>query len=133
MPWANGDGAGSRPRRRVLIVEDNDDAAESLRLLLTLDGHEVRVAHTGPGGVQVAHEWLPDVVFCDIGLPGLDGFAVAASVRQDPATAHSRLIAVTAYSGPEIECRARHSGFERVFTKPADPAVLLALVAGSRP
>src|SRR5262245_26641494 len=67
---------------RVLIIEDNWDAADSLRKLLSLLGHEVRVAYTGPGGVREAQEWRPDMVICDIGLPGLDGYGVALELRR---------------------------------------------------
>ncbi len=115
--------------RRVLIVEDNEAAAESLRVLLELLGHEVRVASTGPEGLAVAHSWLPEVVLCDIGLPGgLDGFAVAAALRRDPATAKARLIAVTGYGSEQDRERARQAGFDHHLTKPAEPEVLLRLL-----
>ena len=93
--------------RRVLVVEDNPDAAETLRDLLELSGHEVSVAHCGPEGLDAARRLQPEVVLCDIGLPGMDGYAVAAALRQDPGTSSARLIAVTGYgrrptaSGPE--------------------------------
>jgi CheY-like chemotaxis protein len=87
----------SHPRTRVIIIEDNRDAAAILRLLLDLYGYEMRVAYTGPEGVRLAQQWPPEVVLCDIGLPGLDGYGVATALRQHPATAQARLIAVTAY------------------------------------
>ena len=95
---AEGEG-DTRPRPvglRVLVVEDNRDAADSLRLLLRFFGHEVAVAYSGYDGVRAAELYRPDVVLCDIGLPGLDGYGVARKLRGDPATAQARLIAVTA-------------------------------------
>src|ERR1051325_4398729 len=79
--------------RRVLVVEDNPDSAESLRMLLDFFGHEVWVAGTGPDGVRLAQARRPEVVLCDIGLPGLDGFGVASALRHDPATADVYLVA----------------------------------------
>ena len=118
---------GSR-RLRILIIEDSRDAADSLQLLLSLQGHEVRVAYTGPEGVRVAVEWSPEVVISDIGLPGLDGYAVAVEVRRNPATATTRLIALTGYGGEEERRRALESGFDFHLTKPADPARLQQLL-----
>jgi signal transduction histidine kinase len=115
---------------RVLIIEDNPDAAESLRLMLGVLGHQVRVACTGPAGVEEARGWHPQVVLCDVGLPGgLDGYGVAAALRQDPATAKARLIAVTGYGSERDQERARQAGFEHHLTKPADPAALLRLIS----
>jgi signal transduction histidine kinase len=115
---------------RVLIIEDNQPAADSLRVLLELLGHEVRVASTGPEGLAVARSWLPEVVLCDIGLPGgLDGYAVAAALRRDPATAKARLIAITGYGSDQDRERARQAGFDHHLTKPAEPEVLLRLLA----
>ncbi|HEX5271590.1 MAG TPA: response regulator [Gemmataceae bacterium] len=119
-------------RRRVVIVEDNRATADSMRLLLDLAGYEVRVAYNGPDGVRAAEEWRPDVVLCDIGLPGLDGYGVAAALRQRPATANARLIAITAYGSEEARRRSREVGFEEHFVKPVDPDVLLELLAGAR-
>lgn len=117
------------PRRlRILVVEDNRDAADSLHLLLTLQGYEVRVAYTGPEGVREAGAWPPDVIISDIGLPGLDGYGVASELRRNPATAHSRLIALTGYGSEEERRRALASGFDFHLTKPADPARLQQLL-----
>jgi CheY-like chemotaxis protein len=116
-------------RRRVVIVEDNRETAESMRLLLDLAGFEVRVAYNGPDGVRAAEEWRPDVVLCDIGLPGLDGYGVAAALRRKPGMARARLIAITAYGSDEARRRSREVGFERHFVKPVDPDVLLELLA----
>ena len=118
-----------RRRTRVIIVEDNPEAADSLRLLLGLRGYEARVAYTGPEGVRLAQEWPPDVVLCDIGLPGLDGYGVATVLRQHPVTAQARLIAVTAYGFDAARRRSREVGFERHLVKPVDPGVLLELLA----
>src|SRR5262245_60872771 len=123
------------PRQlRVLVIEDNQAAADSLRLVLDLSGHEARVAYDGLGGVRAARDWPPDFVLCDLGLPGLDGYGVAAALRAHPATARARLIAVTAYGSDEARRRCREVGFERHFVKPVDPSVLLDLLADlSRP
>jgi signal transduction histidine kinase len=117
--------SGTKPLR-VLVVEDNPDAAESLRILLELGGHEVRVAHSGPAGVGTAKEVRPQVVLCDIGLPGMDGYAVAAALRQDPATAGARLIAVTGYGQAEDVRRALEAGFHGHLVKPVLPERLFA-------
>jgi CheY-like chemotaxis protein len=117
-------------RLRILVVEDNRDAAESLRILLELLGNVVSLAFTGPDGVRLAHQLQPDVVLCDIGLPGgLDGFGVATELRQDPATAKVRLIAITGYGSENDRERARKAGFDYHLTKPADPEALQQLLA----
>ncbi len=116
-------------RRRILVIEDNRDAADSLRLLLELLGHEVRVAYTGTQGVQAAAEWPPQVVLSDIGLPGgLNGYGVASELRRNPATAQAVLIALTGYGSDEDRRLARQSGFDRLLTKPADPDELQQLL-----
>jgi two-component system CheB/CheR fusion protein len=117
------------PGQRVLIVEDNPDTAETLRVLLSLLGHQVRVARTGPEGVRAARAWSPGVVLCDIGLPGLDGFGVASELRQRAVTGQARLVAITAYSDDETRRKAAESGFDHFLVKPADPARIVELLA----
>lgn len=117
-------------RRLVLIIEDNVDAAESLRLLLGLIGHRVEVAHSGPEGVEKALERAPDVILCDIGLPGMDGYAVARMLRQDPRLRSKTLVALSGYAAPEEVARARASGFDAHFAKPVSLDVLKAILAG---
>jgi PAS domain S-box-containing protein len=113
---------------RIVIIEDNRDSADSLRTLLEMLGHEVRVAYSGPDGLKLAGEWAPSVVLSDIGLPGLDGFEVARELRRNEATADARLIAITGY-GSEDDCRRAHeNGFDHVITKPADPDALQELL-----
>jgi CheY-like chemotaxis protein len=114
---------------RILVVEDNPDAAESLLRLLRLHGHEVSVAANGVDGVAEAKRCHPDAVVCDIGLPGMDGYAVASALRGDPETARARLIAVTGYGRAEDRARALSSGFDEHIVKPADPDVLLSKLA----
>ena len=108
-------------RRRVLVIEDNPDGAESLCELLELNGHEVRVAHDGPQGLAEAQRFRPDVVLCDVGLPGMDGYAVARAFRAEPELAGARLVAVTGYALPEDLQRANEAGFDGHIAKP--PAV----------
>jgi signal transduction histidine kinase/DNA-binding response OmpR family regulator len=115
---------------RMLIIEDNVDAAESMRVLLTLVGHQVAVAFTGDAGLGKAREFLPDVVLCDIGLPdGMDGYAVARALRQDPALASAYLIAATGYGQAEDQRLAREAGFDAHLTKPVDFPALQELLA----
>ncbi len=122
-------GPASAKSLRVLIVEDNRDAAESLRLLLKLSGHEVQVAHTGLAGLELAHRWFPDVVLCDIGLPGgMDGHAVARALRADPEQTAASLIALSGYGQEEDQRRSRQAGFDRHLTKPVDPSALRQLL-----
>jgi signal transduction histidine kinase len=118
-----------RKQLRILIIEDNRDAAQSLRLLLELHGHKVTLAATGDAGVQAARQWRPDVVLCDLGLPGMDGYAVARALRADPGTAGPRLIAVSGYGHDEDRQRALDAGFDQHLTKPADPVELQRLLA----
>jgi CheY-like chemotaxis protein len=126
VPGSNGE-AETRPRKtgqRILVIEDNRDSADSLRLLLELYGYEVTVAYSGDDGVRAAEQHPPDVVLCDIGLPGLDGYGVARKLRANPATAMARLIAVTAYGEDEDRRRSHEAGFEQHLVKPVDPDAL---------
>jgi CheY-like chemotaxis protein len=113
----------------VLVVEDNVDAALSVRVLLELYGHEVRLAHSGPEGVEAARRWRPEVVLCDLGLPGLSGYEVARALRADEATAKARLIAVSGYAEEESQQQALEAGFDRVLVKPVAPDALRRLLA----
>jgi len=110
----------ARPRpRRVLVIEDNLDAAESLQMALELEGHEVFLAHDGPMGLERARELEPDVVLCDIGLPGMDGYAVAKALRREPGLRDTFIVALTGYALPEDQRRAVDAGFDAHLTKPA--------------
>jgi signal transduction histidine kinase len=122
--------AAAAPRGlRVLIVEDNADAAEILRTLLEHHGCTVSVAYSGPAGVHTAKSERPDVVLCDIGLPGMDGYAVAGALRQSPETVAARLIAVSGYGHEEDKQRALDSGFDLHLVKPVNAQQLLGHLA----
>jgi signal transduction histidine kinase/ActR/RegA family two-component response regulator len=115
-------------RRRILVVDDNRDATDSLRLLLEVRGHEVAVAYSGPDGVETARRFQPELVLCDLGLPGMDGYAVARALKEERATAGVRLIAVSGYGSPTEQQRALEAGFERHLAKPVEPEELLRLL-----
>jgi CheY-like chemotaxis protein len=121
-------GAGAKTLR-VLIVEDSLDAAQTLQELLQAIGYEVSVAYTGPDGLQAALQLRPNVILCDIGLPGLDGYQIAIRLRQQPAGRLTRLIAVTGYGGAENRRRAEEAGFDHHMTKPVDLDELERLLA----
>ncbi len=126
--------APSAGARRVLVVEDNADAAESMQLLLELRGFAAAIAGDGLAGLELARQFRPDVVLCDIGLPGgLDGYAVARALRADPAFAGLRLIALTGYGQAEDQRQAYAAGFDLHLTKPVDPAKLFQLLAAGAP
>lgn len=124
---------GARASRRILVVEDNPDAAESLRDFLELSGHEVELANSGLDGVQAARQFHPEIVLCDLGLPGMDGFQVAAALKGDPRTASARLIAVTGYGREEDRRRSKAAGFDLHLTKPVDPARLRQVLQAPSP
>jgi len=105
-------------RRRVLIIEDNIDAADSLREALEFSEHQVEVAYTGSSGIAKARVCKPEVVFCDIGLPGMDGFEVARAFRADDALKGTRLVALSGYALPEDLQRAQEAGFDQHVAKP---------------
>ncbi|MEY4711126.1 MAG: hypothetical protein RIS88_576 [Pseudomonadota bacterium] len=116
---------------RILVIEDNVDAAQSLGDLLTLIGHAVRLAFDGESGVQAAQAERPDVVISDIGLPGaLDGYAVAARLRALPQLAGIRLIALSGYADAGARERAREAGFDAHIAKPADLGQLEVALRG---
>jgi PAS domain S-box-containing protein len=122
--------AGGRRPCRVLVIEDNLDVAESMKVLLEIEGHHVAVAHTGPAGIETARQFHPEVVLCDIGLPGgLDGFGVAKLMRKDTALCSAYLIALTGYGQQEDRRRASDAGFDMHLIKPVDPAVLDRVLA----
>ncbi len=104
--------------RRVLVIEDNQDAAESLREALQLDGYDVMVAYDGVAGLEKAREFNPQIVLCDVGLPGMDGYSVAEQFRADPALYRIGLVALTGYVRPEDLLRAQQAGFDRHVAKP---------------
>ena len=114
---------------RILIVEDNKDAARTLRILLMRSGHEVALAHTGKEGVVAARDGRPDVVLCDLGLPEMDGFEVARTLRREPETASCHLIAVSGYGQDDDRRRCKEVGFDLHLTKPVDPVELQRVLA----
>jgi PAS domain S-box-containing protein len=120
-----------RPRR-IVVVEDNIDSAESMAMMLELAGHQVAVAHTGAAGVALARSFQPEIVLCDIGLPGeLDGYAVARALRAERSLRSARLIALTGYGQEDDKLRAHEAGFEEHLTKPVDPETLDRVLGGA--
>jgi CheY-like chemotaxis protein len=115
--------------RRILIIEDHVDAAEGMRLLLELKGYQVTVAHDGPAGIDKARQFQPEIVLCDIGLPGsMDGYAVARLMRSDPALASMALVALTGYGQEKDQHQAALAGFDAHLTKPTDPGELIRVL-----
>jgi signal transduction histidine kinase len=110
--------------RRVLVVDDNADAAESLSLLLQVQGHEVKVVHDGLAAVDVVASWEPHVVFLDLGLPGMDGFEVLKELRQRHGGDSPRVIALTGFGQQEDRKKGLEAGFDEFLVKPAGPEEL---------
>ena len=114
--------------RRILIVEDNADAREALRVLLELEGHTVEAADEGGRAIAISRDKDPDIALVDIGLPGVDGYEVARQLRTAPGR-RPVLIALTGYGQPEDRQRALDAGFDDVLVKPVDPTALTTLLA----
>lgn len=121
--------ASAHQPRRVLIIEDNRDIADSMARLLELRGAQVAVAYDGPQGLEMAHEFGPDLILCDIGLPGgMSGFDVARQLREEERFEDIRLIAITGYGRREDQQRSLDAGFDRHLTKPVDFQALQQLL-----
>jgi signal transduction histidine kinase/CheY-like chemotaxis protein len=113
-------------RQRILVVDDNVDAAESLGTMLAYSGHDVRVAHGGVEALSTAHEFAPNVMILDLGMPEMDGYAVARAVRSDPKFATTRLIALSGYGQADDRRRTADVGFDEHLVKPVEHDVLNA-------
>jgi len=122
--------ADARPPmpRGVGIVDDNVDAAESMAMLLRLNGHQVETAYSGATGLEAAASCRPEVVLLDISLPGMNGYEVAQELRRRPETAKLMLVALTGYGREEDRRLAREAGFDHHFTKPVRSDALLTLL-----
>ena len=111
--------APDRPRRkRVLVVDDNVDAADSLSMLLQTQGHSTRTAYGGADALNAAREFQPEAVFCDLGMPGIDGYMVASSLRSDQRYDPTVLVAVSGWGSAQDKHRTRAEGFDFHVTKP---------------
>ncbi|WP_075357060.1 hybrid sensor histidine kinase/response regulator [Caballeronia sordidicola] len=122
--------AKTRPQR-VLVVDDNEDAAASLAMLLEMEGHTMQVAENGLRAIQLLGEFHPDTVVLDIGLPGMDGYEVARNIRETPSGQKLLLIALTGWGQEQDKSDAKASGFDFHFTKPVDVQRLLDALNGS--
>jgi CheY-like chemotaxis protein len=123
-PAAEGGSAPAATPARVLVVDDNRDAAETLTTFLEMLGLEALSAGDGAAALAAARTFLPDVVLLDIGLPDMDGYAVARALRADGEVGRARLIALTGWGAEEDRRRAMAAGFDHHLTKPVDLAVL---------
>ncbi len=116
-------------RRQILVVDDNVDAADSLAEMLQMAGHTVRIAHDGLEAVQAAAIFHPEVVFCDIGLPKMNGYDAARHIREQPWGTNMVLIAITGWGQDEDKSRSLAAGFDYHLTKPVEPAAVEELLA----
>jgi signal transduction histidine kinase len=117
-PQAPAEAVVRPPHLKVLVIDDNPDVAEALAALLEFDGHEIRMAHDGDSALRVAATFTPDVVFCDIGMPGMSGHEVAARLRLDPKHESTLLVAVTGWGNEDDKRLSVEAGFDMHFTKP---------------
>jgi PAS domain S-box-containing protein len=120
-------GLASATPRTVLVIDDNSDAANALRMLLENDGHDVKVAHDGVAGLALAREFRPEYLLLDIGLPRLSGYDIAASVRGDPQLKHTTIVAITGYGHLHDRARTAALGFDHHLTKPVEFSALQEL------
>ncbi|MHB8815316.1 MAG: response regulator [Steroidobacteraceae bacterium] len=118
----------STPKRRLLVVDDNKDAAESMSMLLEMWGHDVAYACDGPSALETAEQWQPQAVFLDIGLPGMDGYEVAERLRELPHAKDAVLIAITGYGQEDDRVRSRRAGIDHHLVKPVAPDALRSLI-----
>jgi CheY-like chemotaxis protein len=124
-------GGKATRKRRILVVDDNVDAAESLAMLLRQAGHEVRVAYDGPATLDAVDADPPDIVFLDIGMPVMNGYEVAEQIRQHPGLKRLQLVALTGWGQDEDRHRSKEAGFDQHLVKPVEPQALYQVLAGS--
>jgi CheY-like chemotaxis protein len=117
------------PRRRVLVVDDNADAAATLRMLLEVQGHEARAAYTGPAALDALAQFDAEVVLLDLGMPHMDGFEVARRIRALPRGRDMLLVALTGWGQADDRKRTADAGFDEHLTKPVDSERLAAILA----
>ena len=125
--------APTAPKRRILVVDDNADIADSLAMLLRLEGHDVAIAYSAPGTFEAVQRMRPEAVFLDIGLPQMDGYEIARRLRADPAAKQVHLIALTGYGQEHDRERAREAGFGAHLIKPADIEAVNHILASLPP
>lgn len=118
---------------RILIVDDNVDAADSIAMLLSMEGHETRTVNTARAALLAAPEFKPEVVLLDIGLPEMDGYEVARLLRTQNGAHDMRLVAVTGYGQPADRQRAHAAGFDEHMVKPVEPSVLQEFLSSVQP
>jgi CheY-like chemotaxis protein len=121
--------AATRAGRRILVVDDDHDSAESLAMLIQLMGHDVRAAHNGLAAVDLAEAFRPDLIVLDIGMPGLDGYEVCRRIRQRSWGRAAVIAALTGWSRDEDRDRSEQAGFDHFLVKPVDPKALEDLIA----
>lgn len=124
--------AGERAGQRVLVVDDNVDAADSLGLLLAGSGQQIRVVHSGRAALDAARDFRPDLIFLDIGLPDLSGYEVAASLRRDYPAADMRIVALTGWGNEEAREKSAAAGFDLHLTKPVAMDLLQRLLTDGK-
>ncbi|HET7824217.1 MAG TPA: MEDS domain-containing protein [Anaeromyxobacter sp.] len=122
--------ARAEASRRVLIIDDNRDAADSLAQIVEMFGHVAEIAYDGPSGVARAKENCPDVILCDIGLPGMNGYEVVQALRGDAALRAARMFAVSGHAQPEDRKKALEAGFDRHIAKPLDLDEIERILSG---
>jgi CheY-like chemotaxis protein len=115
-------------RRRILIVDDNRDSAQTMAALLQAWGHEVQTAYDGPAAVSAADDFRPEAIFLDLGLPGMNGYDVAKHLRAAAELAPAMLVAFTGYGQDEDRRRVLDAGFDHHLLKPVDPALLEKII-----
>ena len=117
------------PRRRILIVDDNQDAASSLAILLKMVGHETRVAHDGPSALGIVDEYKPEVILLDIGMPKMSGYEVCRRIREQADGDGMLIVAVTGWGQEEDRRKSEEAQFDGHMVKPVDPQALMKLLA----
>ena len=116
------------PRRRILVVDDNVDAVEMMRVLLEKEGHEIASANDGDAAIEIAVRCPPEIALIDLGMPGMDGYELARRLRQEPSLARTKLIALTGYGQEDDIQKSRQAGFDHHLVKPVDLNAIRSLL-----